>query len=108
MNVSYYYQFSLMKSEWHTLCEVPGWVPDTRKLSDKCQLLLQGGLKIFLLIVQLIAMCYFQVYSKAIQFYIYIYQKKMYRFFFTVGYYKILNIVFCATQEDLDVYLFYI
>ena len=30
----------------------------------------------------------------------------VYVFFYTVGYYKILNIVLCATQEDLVVYLF--
>ena len=38
----------------------------------------------------------FQVYSKVIQLYIYIYS--FFRFFSIVGYYRILNLVPCATQ----------
>ena len=48
-------------------------------------------------------MLMFLVYSKVIQFYIYIYL-----FFFIIGYYKILNILPCAVQEDFVVYLFYV
>ena len=54
----------------------------------------------------------FQVYNKLIylyMFFIYIYSCILFffRFFSIVGYYKILNIVPCAIQYDLVVYLFY-
>ena len=46
----------------------------------------------------------FLVYSKVIQLYMYIYLIS----FCTMIYYRILNIVPCAIQKDLVVYLFYI
>ena len=42
-------------------------------------------------------LCYFQVYSKVIQLYMYIYTF-FFRFFSLIGYYKILSIVPCAMQ----------
>ena len=42
-------------------------------------------------------LCYFLLYSKVRQLYIYIYQL-FFRFFSIIGYYKILNIVPCAIQ----------
>ena len=58
-------------------------------------------------------LCYFQVYSKVIQIYLYIsiylyLYLFFFRFFSIIGYYKILNIVSCAIQLVLVVYLFYI
>ena len=69
-------------------------------------------------------MCYFQVYSKVIQLYIYVKydpKKNIYvyiyknvyiyvllQILFHLGYYNILNIVPCAIQSALVVYLFYI
>ena len=50
-------------------------------------------------------LCQFQVYSKMIQLYIYIF---FFRSFSIIGYYKILNIVPCAIQQVLVVYLFYV
>ena len=44
----------------------------------------------------------FQVYSKAVQLHIYFFQVVLF-----IGYYKILNIVPCAMQKILSVYLFY-
>ena len=39
-------------------------------------------------------LCYFLLYSKVIQLYIYIF----FRFFSIIGYYRVLTIVPCATQ----------
>ena len=50
-------------------------------------------------------LCWFQVYSKVIQLYIYIFP---FRFFSLIGYYKILSIVPCAIQWVLVGYLFFI
>ena len=52
-------------------------------------------------------LCQFQVYSKVIQLCIYIYLF-FFRFFFHIGYYRVLSRVPCAIQQVLVDYLLYI
>ena len=49
-------------------------------------------------------LCYFLLYSKVIQLYIYAF---FFIFFSIMVYHRILNIVPCALQQDLVVYLSY-
>ena len=48
-------------------------------------------------------LCWFQVYSKVIHLHIYLF---FFKFFFHLGYYRILNSVPCAIQYILVGYLF--
>ena len=52
-------------------------------------------------------LCYFQVYSKVIQLYLYLYIFFT-KFFSIIGYYKTVTIVPCAIQQDLVIYLIFI
>ena len=51
-------------------------------------------------------LCWFQVYSKAIQLCVYIYPF-FFRFFPHIGYYKILSRVPCAIQQVMVIYFIY-
>ena len=52
-------------------------------------------------------LCWFQVYSKVIQLYVYTYLF-FFRFLSPLGYYRILSRVPCAIQQDLVGYLYYL
>ena len=50
-------------------------------------------------------LCAFQVYSKVIQLYVYIF---FFRFFYIIGYYKILNLVPCAVYSRSLLIIYFI